>query len=345
MKQDLSKLPLNQLFTFDREQFFSDFSPQEMVDLLREMVMIRHFEKRAKQAYQQNKVGGFLHLYIGQEAVQTGAIAAFGKKKHHWIGSYRTHALALLLGATPSAAMCELYGKVDGVAKGRGGSMHFYADNMYGGMGIVGGQLPVGAGLAFSLQYQKVTDEWAICFCGDGAVAQGTFHETLNLATLWELPLILVIENNQYGMGTQIERAIAKLPVGESSAKAYGIDSYTVDGMDITATYSVFKEIERKKTRRPVIIEMMTHRFEGHSVSDAGLYRSKEELQGEMALDRIHHYFSMLEKRGLLTQQQFDQIEKEEKEKILEAMEVAEKSPFPNPDLELEEGVFAPDGE
>jgi len=183
----------------------------------------------------------------------------------------------------------------------------------------------------------------AVCFLGDGAVAQGAMHEAMNIATLWNLPLIVVVENNQYGMGTQIYRAIANLPIAENLAKAYGISSYTLDGMDFLASYHGFKSAfeEVKKTQRPVLIETVGHRYRGHSVSDAALYRTKEELENIMQEDPIPRFFNELEMRGYLTKEQFEEMNQEQKNIVLDAMEFAEQSPFPKI-TDLEEGVYAP---
>ena len=180
---------------------------RELKKALKEMLLIRHFEMRAESAYQQGKIGGFFHAYMGQEAIQTAAVCAIGLTNNWWITTYRCHALALLSGATPDEAMAELYGKATGNARGRGGSMHLYADRMLGGFGIVGGHLPIATGAAFSLKYQKQAGV-AVCFLGDGAFVQGAVHESLNLASLWNLPCIYVIENNQWGMGTAVSRAL-----------------------------------------------------------------------------------------------------------------------------------------
>jgi pyruvate dehydrogenase E1 component alpha subunit len=329
-------------FSHNRDQAFIDLSKAELLEVMKEMLLIRNFEVRAEQSYQKKLIWGFLHLYIGQEAIQTAAVHAMGKTKNHWITTYRCHALALLLGVTPREAMAELYGKASGNAKGRGGSMHLYGDRMYGGEGIVGSHVPLAAGLAFSIKYRKIKDEVAVCFLGDGAVAQGAFHEAMNLAALWDLPLIVVIENNQYGMGTQLHRAIANLPIAENLAKAYGISSYTLDGMDFLASYHGFKSAfeEVKNKQRPVLIETVGHRYRGHSVSDPALYRTKQELESIMEEDPIPRFFSELEQRGYLTKEEFEAMNQEQKNIVLDAMDFAAQSPFP-PITELEEGVYA----
>lgn len=328
-------------FQSDPKQSLKELGKEKAIAALDEMLLIRNFEQRGEQAYQSGKVWGFYHSYTGQEAIQVGAMYALERKKHLWVTTYRCHALALLLGMTPKEGMCELYGKANGNALGRGGSMHLYTDNMFGGNGIVGGQWPMGAGLAFSLKYRKIKDTIAICFGGDGSVVQGSFHEIANLAKLWQLPLLIVIENNQLGMGTQVERAICNFPIGESFAKAYGIQSYTVDGMNFFQCYAVFKQAFKYITehQEPVILEAVAHRFRGHSISDPGDYRSKEDLIKIKELDPIEHLADFLIKEGLLTQSEFESMNQKRRDEAIEVMKFADSSPFPNPET-LEEGVI-----
>lgn len=325
----------------DPEKVLALLGKEKALAALDEMLLIRNFEQRGEQAYQAGKVWGFYHAYIGQEAIQTAAMYAMGRKEHLWTTTYRCHALALLLGMTPKEGLCELYGKANGNAKGRGGSMHMYTDNMFGGDGIVGGQWGVGAGLAFSLKYRNLKDQIAVCFGGDGSVAQGTFHESMNLAMLWKLPLMVVIENNQLGMGTQIHRAIANLPIGENLAKAYGMKSYTVNGMDFIDCFSVFQEGYEwiKKTGEPIIIEAVGHRFRGHSISDAAHYRTKEELQKIVEQDPIVSFVEYLKGKNWVTDEEVEERKKLKRDEILEAMKFAEESPFPDINT-LEEGVI-----
>ena len=324
----------------DPAKVIAELGRENALKALDEMLLIRNFEQRGEQAYQSGKVWGFYHAYIGQEAIQVAAVAVLGKKEHLWATTYRCHALALLLGVTPKEAMCELYGKANGNAQGRGGSMHMYTDNMFGGEGIVGGQWGVGAGLAFSLKYRNLDNEVAVCFGGDGSVVQGTFHESMNLAALWKLPLMVVIENNQLGMGTQVERAVAKLPMGENLAKAYGIKNYAVDGMDFCDCYHVFKEAYEyiKAKKEPVIIEAVGHRFRGHSISDAANYRTKEDLQKIVERDPIPILAGYLK----VSVEELETKKKKFRDEMLEAMKFAEESPFPDINT-LEEGVFAGD--
>jgi pyruvate dehydrogenase E1 component alpha subunit len=319
----------------------SQIGKEKAFKALDEMLLIRNFEQRGEKAYQDGKVWGFYHAYIGQEAIQTAAISALGSDKHLWLTSYRCHALALLLGMSAKEGMAELFGKESGNAKGRGGSMHMYTDNMFGGDGIVGGQWAVGAGLAFSLKYQEVKDQIAICFGGDGSVMQGTFHETMNLATLWKLPLLIVIENNGLGMGTQIQRAIAKLPIGENLAKAYGLSSYTVDGMDFADCYEIFQKAhaEIKEKSMPIIIEMVCNRFRGHSISDSAHYRTKDDLIKMQERDPIVILSNYLLQLGFLTEDELEMRKKIKKDEVLEAVKFAEESSFPDIHT-LEEGVI-----
>ena len=335
-------------FKGDVEKALAEIGKEAVLKFLKNMLLIRNFEIRAESAYQQGKIGGFFHSYMGQEAIQTGAIAAMGVDQW-WVTSYRCHALALLLGATPNELMAELYGKSTGNAKGRGGSMHFFTDRLLGGHGIVGGQIPIGTGAAFSLKYHKnilgqsAGPDVAVCFFGEGAVAQGAFHESLNLSSLWQLPCIYVIENNKWGMGTGVSRAISVEPIAELKAPSFGMPGYTFDGMDFFQCYAGFKHVfeEAKKTSMPVLVEVITERFRGHSISDPGLYRSKENVQSCMQRDPLAIMLKTLTTYGMITDQEYQDIDKEQKELVLSAMTFADQSPWPDP-VTLEEDVFAP---
>lgn len=311
-----------------------------LLHVLKQMLLIRNFEVRAEAAYQQAKIGGFFHSYIGQEAIQTAACAVFGQK-NWWITTYRCHALALLTGASPNEIMAELYGKATGNAKGRGGSMHLYSSRMLGGFGIVGGHLPIAAGAALSMKYLNRKDELSICFLGEGAVAQGAFHETLNICSLWKLPIIFVIENNQWGMGTAVNRAICTRPIAERFATSYNMSSYTLDGMDFIHCFAAFeaakKEIMKNKT--PILIEAITERFRGHSISDPAFYRSKENVKKIQKRDPIVLLKAVLIKEGWLTEEEYEKINEEQKQIVLRSMEFAEESPWPDP-TDLESGVY-----
>lgn len=313
-----------------------------LLENLRRMYAIRNLETRAEAAYLQGKVGGFFHSYTGQEAIQVAAIQAMGP--NNWfVASYRCHALALLLGASPNEIMAEFYGRETGNAKGRGGSMHLFTDRLLGGHGIVGGQIPIATGAAFTLKYKEIRNEVAICFLGDGAVAQGTFHESLNLASLWDLPCIYVIENNHWGMGTPIEKAISVKHLAEEKAAGYHMKAYTFDGMDFFNCYEGFSHVfeEVCKTQRPVLVEVITERFKGHSISDPGLYRTKEQLKACMQNDPILLMQKALLEANIGNEEIFKQMDKEEREKAIKAMEYADASPWPHP-ITLEEDVFAP---
>jgi pyruvate dehydrogenase E1 component alpha subunit len=329
------------LISVDRQALLTELGKERLIEMLEQMLLIRNFEIRAEEAYRHGKVGGFLHVYSGQEAIAVGAAAALGPNDW-WVGTYRCHAYALLLGATPQEVMAELFGRATGNALGRGGSMHLYTDRLLGGFGIVGGHLPIACGAAFSAKYRG-SDEITICFLGDGAVAQGAFHEALNLAALWNLPVLFVIENNQWGMGTAVERAIAAEPMAERQAYSYGINGYSCDGMDLLTTYGAFKQLRAEvvETSRPVIVEMVVQRFRGHSVSDPGLYRTKEELQEIMQRDPLVLLSQELQQQKWLDSDQYKAMNRKARQIALDSMEYADNQPWPDV-ATLEEGVFAP---
>lgn len=331
-----------EFYPYDLNKTIKELGKATLVENLRRMLAIRNFEVRAESAYQQGKIGGFFHSYMGQEAIQTAVLQALGP--NNWfITSYRCHALALLLGATPNEIMAELYGRATGNAKGRGGSMHLYTDRLLGGFGIVGGQIPIATGAAFTIKYKNNKEEVAICFLGDGAVAQGAFHESLNLAALWDLPCIYVIENNQWGMGTAVNRAISVSRLAEDKASSFGMEGYTFDGMDFFNCYAGFHHLftKMKKESKPVLVEVVTERFRGHSISDPGLYRSKEDLKSCMEKDPIILMKNCLISEGMLDEETFIEMDKKEKEIVLAAMKYADESPWPDP-VHLEEDVYAP---
>ncbi|MBX7066035.1 MAG: pyruvate dehydrogenase (acetyl-transferring) E1 component subunit alpha [Parachlamydiales bacterium] len=336
--------PEYHFYKADPGQVMAELGRDKLIEFLTKMLLIRNFEIRGESAYQHGKVGGFYHSYMGQEAIQAACLAAAGP--NHWFTTtYRCHALALLLGVTPNEAMAELYGRSTGNAGGRGGSMHLYAKQMLGGLAIVGGHLPIATGAAFTIKYLKEKNKASFCFLGDGAVVQGAVHESLNLAALWSLPCIYVIENNQWGMGTAVERAVALQPIAENMAKAYGIKAYTVEGMNFFDCYAMFRDIlhEVVETSRPVIIEAVTERFRGHSISDPALYRTKEELADIMGeKDPIQFLKNALIEAGMLTEEEFKRIDSEQREIVVAAMKFADESPWPDP-ITLEEGVFAPE--
>jgi pyruvate dehydrogenase E1 component alpha subunit len=329
-------------FLHDKKEYLEKIGKSALLVALKNMMMIRNFETRAESAYLQGKIGGFFHSYIGQEAIQTAAVQVMGIE-NWWITTYRCHALALLLGATPKEIMAELYGRSTGNAKGRGGSMHLYTKRLLGGFGIVGGQIPIATGAAFTLKYKDNKNEVAVCFLGDGAVPQGTFHESLNLASLWNLPCIYVIENNQWGMGTAFNRANCVDRLAEDKAPGYNMNGYTFDGMDYFSCYAGFKHVyeEVKSTSRPVLVEVVSERFKGHSISDPAAYRSKEDLKDCMQKDPLVKMQQILLENGFINEDEIKQIDKEMREQMVEAMKYAEESPWPDVGT-LEKDVFAP---
>lgn len=327
----------------DRKALIDQIGKDALIEVLKQMFVIRHLEMRAEASYQQGKIGGFFHAYTGQEAIQTAAVNVMGIN-NWWVTSYRCHALAILLGATPDEIMAEFYGRSTGNAKGRGGSMHLFTDRLLGGHGIVGGQIPIGTGAAFSLKYLDKKDEVSVCFFGEGAVAQGSFHESLNLASLWSLPCIYVIENNKWGMGTSVKRAIVSDKIAEQHAASYNMSGYTADGMDFLQCYLAFKAVHEEvlTTGRPVLIEFETERFKGHSISDPALYRSKEQLKESTLRDPISRLQNDLLQAGMITEDAVKALDKECKELIVAAMKFAENSPWPDPSV-LGEDVLAPE--
>lgn len=346
----MKKLVEHHFFKHDTQKVIATLGKENLIRFLKQMLLIRNFELRAEGAYLQGKIGGFFHSYMGQEAVQTAAVGVMGVNQW-WATSYRCHALALLTGATPNELMAELFGRATGNAKGRGGSMHFFTDTMLGGFGIVGGQIPIATGAAFAIDYLKNVSgiqgvkkmDAAICFLGDGAVAQGAFHESLNLAALWDLPCIYVIENNEWGMGTHVDRAISVEPIAEFKAPSFGMKGYTFDGMDFFNCFAGFQHVfdEVKKDSRPVLIEVITERFRGHSISDPALYRSKEDLKKCMERDPLIIMLKILSAAGIIDEEKYHQFDKEQKEIVMASLKFAEESPWPDP-MTLEEDVFAP---
>lgn len=302
----------------------------ELIEVYRQMVLIRKFEEAADVMYKRGKIGGFLHLYIGQEAVGVGFISAI-RPDDYVIGAYREHGQAIARGITARAAMAELFGKRTGASKGRGGSMHIFdaEKNFMGGHGIVGGGLPLAAGMGFAINYRE-TDQLCLCFFGDGAVNEGAFHESLNLAALWSLPVLFVCENNLYGMGTSVERASAVTEMVER-AKCYDIEVESVDGMDVLAVREVADRAVRqiRRDRRPKFIEAITYRYKGHSISDPVSYRTKDEVQEWQKRDPITRLRDYLIAGEFLSQQDVDRIDAELTATIDDAVKFADESPEP----------------
>jgi pyruvate dehydrogenase E1 component alpha subunit len=300
--------------------------------LLRSMLLQRRFEERCAEAYALGKIGGFCHLYIGQEATGTGAIAAL-RDDDYVITTYRDHAQAIARGVPPRAVMAELFGRADGVSHGKGGSMHLFSreHNFLGGHGIVGGHIPLATGVAFAIKYRG-RDQVCLCFFGEAAVNNGAFHEALNMAGLWKLPVIYVIENNRYGMGTALERASAINDIAER-ARAYDMPRAVVDGQDVLAVRQVVGEaVERARTEQvPTLIEARTYRFMGHSMSDAvsGTYRSKAELEEYVKRDPITVLRTTMQERGEIDDAGVAALDAEVRAICEDAWTFADNSPEP----------------
>ena len=302
------------------------------LELLRSMLLQRRFEERCAEAYALGKIGGFCHLYIGQEAVSTGAISML-REDDYVITTYRDHGQALVRGIAPRAVMSELFGRIDGCSRGKGGSMHLFDRNVnfLGGHGIVGGHLPLAAGVAFAVKYRG-GDQVCLCFLGEAAVNIGAFHESLNMAGLWKLPVIYLIENNRYGMGTAIERASAINDVYERAA-AYDMPRGLVDGQDVFAVRNAVGEaVERARTEQiPTLLEVRTYRFMGHSMSDAvsGTYRTKDELEEHMKRDPIVLLRKQMEEAGELAEEEVAKLDEELKAIVQDAWDFADQSAEP----------------
>jgi pyruvate dehydrogenase E1 component alpha subunit len=312
-------------------------------DLLAQMLLIRRFEEKAAEMYALGKIGGFLHLYIGQEAVAVGAISTL-RPDDYAIAGYREHGHALAKGSDPRRLMAELFGRRDGVSKGKGGSMHLFdrSVNFLGGHAIVGGYLPIATGVGFAIRYQE-QDRVILCFFGDGSVPQGEFHESLNLAALWKLPVVFICENNRYAMGTAIHRALAQTEIYRF-AESYKIPGEACNGMDVLAVREcVGRAVARaRESRTPSLIEARTYRFRGHSMRDpsAAVYRTKEEVEQEKLRDPISGFRDQLVREGHLDEAGWKAITEEVEARVAEAVAFAEASPEPPPEW-LYEDVYA----
>lgn len=303
---------------------------EEYLDLYHQMVTIRLVEEDAAQLYQQGKIGGFLHLYIGQEAVSTGLIGP-RKPQDRVITAYRDHGVAINCGIEPKYVMAELLGKATGTSKGKGGSMHM-ADvekNFWGGHAVVGAHLPIAAGLALGDQYAG-NDGVTICMFGDGATNIGYFHEALNLSKVWNLPVLWVCENNQYGMGTAVDRASAVSEIRQK-AEGYAIPNSRVDGMDLLAVYEASQELLEKirNGSGPYLLEAVTYRFRGHSMGDPERYRKPEEIKRWQENDPIGIYRAKLIEKEIATDAELDAIDQQVEKEVAEATLFAENSPEP----------------
>ncbi|BBM69706.1 pyruvate dehydrogenase (acetyl-transferring) E1 component subunit alpha [Rhodothermus marinus] len=316
-------------------------SREDLLAIYRNMLLQRRFEERAAQMYGKQKIAGFLHLYIGEEAVSTGAAWSIKIGHDSVITAYRDHGIALALGMTANECMAELFGKIDGCSRGKGGSMHFFKaeKKFFGGHGIVGGHVPLGVGIAFAHKYKE---DGGVCltFFGDGAMGQGTVHESMNLAALYKLPIVFIIENNQYAMGTAVWRAFANTEFYRYAAN-YNMPGALVDGMDV---FSVMKALRKyvalAREYQPSVLEVRTYRYRGHSMSDPAKYRTKEELEAKKKEDPIIRLKSYLLQHGLSTNEELDAIDDDVKKEVQASVEFAEKSPYP-PLESIYEDVYA----
>jgi len=306
---------------------------EKLTELYRQMVLIRLFEEKTNEMYHKGNIGGYCHLYIGEEAVAVGALNAL-RPDDYVIGAYRDHGHAIVKGCDPKAMMAELFGKTTGVSKGKGGSMHMFnpEKRFFGGDGIVAGELPIAVGLAFAVEYRG-GDQIVLCFFGDGAVNEGAFHEAMNLAALWNLPVIYLCENNKWGMGTPVAKASCAIELTERAC-CYCMRLDHVDGMDVLAVLDTVQRAAKycRDTRKPVFIEAATERFAGHSISDPQVYRSKEEIARAKENDPIDKLKKRLLDEGIKQPNELEAIEHDAGRQVDDAVKFAEESPFPQPD-------------
>jgi pyruvate dehydrogenase E1 component alpha subunit len=316
---------------------------EELHHLLYQMLLGRRFEEKCAEAYALGKIGGFCHLYIGQEAVAVGAMSVL-RPDDYVITAYREHVQALAKGMTSREVMAELYGRIDGCSKGKGGSMHLYSaeKNFLGGWGIVGGQIPLATGVGWAIKYRG-EDRVCVCFMGEAAVNQGAFHESLNMAALWKLPVIYIVENNRFGMGTAWERASSLYDISQK-ASAYDMPSAVTDGMDVLAMRAAVEEAvtRAREESMPTLIEARCYRFMGHSMSDPvhGVYRTKEEVEEAKKKDPIRIFIDQLKEHDLLTDDELNEMDAKVQAEVDDAAEFADRSPEPPPE-ELYEDVYA----
>jgi len=314
--------------------------PDVAREWLATMTLIRRFEERAGEMYARAKIGGFLHLSIGEEATIVGAARAL-RDEDYLISTYRSHGNAIARGTPPERVMAELFGRADGCCGGHGGSMHMFdlERRFMGGYGIVGGNLPIGAGIGLSSDY-LTRDEVTLCAFGDGATNQGTFGETLNLAALWRLPVVFMVVNNQFGMGTSIERHSAVTDLCRKG-ESLGVPGMRCDGMDVRDTHTVVEEAIRRvrEDRRPLLVEAVTYRFRGHSMADPEEYRTREEVAQWRERDPIPQFGERLQRAGILDETARELVERAAAERVERAVEFADASPFPTPES-LYEDVY-----
>lgn len=310
-------------------------------EMLYQMVLGRRFEEKCAEVYRMGKIGGFCHLYIGQEAIGVGSIMAI-EKTDMVITAYRDHVQAMVKGMTPESVMAELYGKSGGCVGGKGGSMHMFSKELefYGGHGIVGGQIGLGTGMAYAAKY-KNSGQVVLCYFGEAAVNQGIFHESLNMAQLWKLPCIYICENNQYGMGTSQARAMSASSIAKK-AEAFEMANEFVDGMDVMAVRdATLRAVERaRKNNEPTLLEIRAYRFMGHSMSDPGNYRTRDEIAKYQERDPIVLFKESLKEAKILDNDEFERIDTEAKDAVEKAVKFADESPLPD-ESELFTDVYA----
>jgi pyruvate dehydrogenase E1 component alpha subunit len=320
-------------------------APEDAREWLATMTLIRRFEERAGEMYARAKVGGFLHLSIGEEATIVGSARAL-RDSDYLISTYRSHGHALVRGTPPENVMAELFGRVDGCSGGRGGSMHMFDSKrrFMGGYGIVGGNLPIAAGIALASDYQG-TEEVTLCVFGDGASNQGTFGETLNIAALWRLPVVFMVTNNQFGMGTALGRHSAVTDL-RRKGESLGVPGMRCDGMDVLDTHAVMAEAVRRvrEDRRPVLVEAVTYRFRGHSMADPEQYRTKEEVARWRERDPLPAFGGLLVREGVIDESERERMDEQAIARVDGAVEFAEASPFP-PAESLYDDVYVLDDE
>jgi pyruvate dehydrogenase E1 component alpha subunit len=318
-----------------------DISKAQLLEFYRLMRLVREFERECERQYTRGNIKGFLHVYTGEEAIAVGAIATLSDQDYV-VTHYRDHGHALARGLDTGRIMAELFGKATGVSKGKGGSMHLFdtSKNFMGGYAIVGGQLPIAAGLALASQYNG-EDRVALCFMGDGALNEGEFHESMNLAAVWKLPVIFFCENNLYGMGAPSADTLAVHQQMYKLADAYGMENHRVDGNDVVAVHELMLEVVEnvRSGKGPAFIEARTYRMQGHSIADPANYRPDEEVEYWRTQDPIPRFREWLIGQGLASEEDFDQIDAAVDQEVVKAAEFAEASPFPGPE-ELYQGVY-----
>jgi pyruvate dehydrogenase E1 component alpha subunit len=318
----------------------SKFSKETYIKWYKDMLLMRKFEEKAGQLYIQQKFGGFCHLYIGQEAVVAGTMSAARPDDKH-MTAYRDHAHPIGLGTDPRVLMAELYGKSTGCSKGKGGSMHFFdkSRNFMGGHGIVGAQIAMGAGVAFADKYND-TDNVTFVSMGDGAVRQGALHETFNMAMIWKLPVVFIIENNNYAMGTSVERTTNVTDLSKIGL-SYEMPSFSVNGMSPEAVHDAIMEATERARRGdgPTLLDIRTYRYKGHSMSDPQKYRTKDEVADWQEQDPIEHCLKVIKESKYLNDKQIEEINNWVKNEVEESVKFAEESPLPEPE-ELYKDVY-----